>query len=348
MKAKGHHIPLDAPTSLVARAARTGDIVAVDNVREAEDWLPNPLLPDTYSEMTVPIILEGQVVGVLDVQEDEVAGLDESDASLLRLLANQVAVVIRNARLFEEVERSLAEARETQRRYVEQAWDRSQVARRGSGRVQYNLAEATALPEAAIVEARQQALSHDELTLVEINGDNSSNGEEGHPQQALVAPITLQNIPIGDLQLHGIEPGRVFSEGELALISAVVDQVAQVAESLRLLDDTQERAGRERLIGQVSDRLRRAPDLDSLMQTAVGELSRILGSDRAFVRLGSEAELGIVENGGPGNGGVAEPEQETETDVEADSVEPADELSAPANGSDSNVEQMSDDDDHRH
>ena len=82
MKARRHSIPVNAPTSLVARAARTGDIVTVDNVRESDGWLPNPLLPDTKSEMAVPIILEGQVVGVLNVQEDRMAGLDEGDASL--------------------------------------------------------------------------------------------------------------------------------------------------------------------------------------------------------------------------------------------------------------------------
>ena len=82
MMAQGHSISLDVPTSLVARAARTNQIVSIANVREAADWLPNPLLPDTYSEMAVPIVSEGQVVGVLDVQQDEVAGLDEGDAGL--------------------------------------------------------------------------------------------------------------------------------------------------------------------------------------------------------------------------------------------------------------------------
>ena len=286
LKAKGHSIALDASRSLVARAARNGEVVKVDNVREAEDWLPNPLLPDTYAEMAVPILLEGQVVGVLDVQDDEIAGLGDDDASLLRLVANQVAVGIRNARQFAQVESALAEAREAQQRYLEQAWDRRWVARRSASRVQFNLAEAADLPEELLVEARRQALARPEPGVVALNGG------QGKSQQALVSPITLQNVPIGDLQLHGFEPGRTWTEGELALIEAVVDQVAQVAESLRLLNDTQERAGRERLIGQVSDRLRRAPDLDSLMKTAVGELSRILGPDRAFVRFGSETELG--------------------------------------------------------
>lgn len=110
MKARGHIIPLNAPSSLVARATRTGEIVTVDDVRQAEDWLPNPLLPDTYAEMAVPIMVDGQVVGVLDVQEDRVGGLDEGDASLLHSLANHVAVALNNARSFEETIQAKEEA----------------------------------------------------------------------------------------------------------------------------------------------------------------------------------------------------------------------------------------------
>ncbi|HXV99258.1 MAG TPA: cache domain-containing protein, partial [Anaerolineae bacterium] len=127
MKARGHHIALNTPTSLVAQAARNKQIVWVDNVRESPDWLPNPLLPDTQTEMAVPIIIEGKVVGVLDVQGDEVAGLDEADAGLLRSLANQVAVAIRNSRLFAQVETALAEIRATQERYLSQVWQKSQA-----------------------------------------------------------------------------------------------------------------------------------------------------------------------------------------------------------------------------
>jgi signal transduction histidine kinase len=107
MKQQGHQIPLDAPTSLVARAVRQREIVLVDDVRQAPDWLPNLLLPDTYSEMAVPIIAEDKVIGVLDVQSDKVAGLDEGDEDLLRSLANHVAVAMTNAQLYQaEAERA--------------------------------------------------------------------------------------------------------------------------------------------------------------------------------------------------------------------------------------------------
>ncbi len=106
MKSKGYHISLNDPTSLVAQAGRTGQVVQLDNVREAEGWLLNPLLPDTYSEMVVPIVQEGQVVGVLDVHEDKIGGLDEGDVNLLRSLASHVAVAMTNARLFEQTQQA--------------------------------------------------------------------------------------------------------------------------------------------------------------------------------------------------------------------------------------------------
>jgi len=109
MRARGHNIPLDATQSLVAHAARTGEIVRVENAQESWAWLPNPLLPNTRSEMAVPIIAEERVVGVLDVQDDKIASFDEGDAKLMRSLANQVAIALTNARLFEQIQQRAAE-----------------------------------------------------------------------------------------------------------------------------------------------------------------------------------------------------------------------------------------------
>ncbi len=112
MKAQGHTIPMEALKSLVVRAVRSREIVNVDNVQQALDWLPNPLLPNTACEMAIPLIAEGRVLGVLDVQADKVAGLDDSDANLLRSLANQIAIALNNAWFFEQTQTALAEAEE--------------------------------------------------------------------------------------------------------------------------------------------------------------------------------------------------------------------------------------------
>lgn len=305
MKARRHAIPLNAPASLVARAARSGEIVSVANVRQAQDWLPNPRLPDTRSEMAVPIILEGQVVGVLDVQEDEIAGLDEGDASLLRSLANQVAVAIRNARLFNEVETALAEARAAQERYLEQAWQKAKIAPR-HGQYHHTHPDAPALAEPALAEAKLQALAQSQPTIVTLTPQVGQaaphpplegRGDQADPQEALVAPITLRDKPIGSLQLHPLSPDQIWTGDDLAIVAAVVDQLAQSAESLRLFEETRGRASREQLIREIADRLRAAPDLERLMAIAAEELGRGLGATHAKLELGLDPEPRGSSNG---------------------------------------------------
>jgi PAS domain S-box-containing protein len=109
MMARGFSIPLDADRSLIARAARSGQVVHVDDVQQAADWLPHPRLPDTRSEIAVPITVEDRVIGVLDVQQDRLGTFDVSEVDLFRSLANQVGVALHNARLYTEMEQLVAE-----------------------------------------------------------------------------------------------------------------------------------------------------------------------------------------------------------------------------------------------
>lgn len=106
LREKGHQISLHMSKSLVAQAARSGQIINVFDVSQDSRWLPNPLLPDTQSEIAVPIVADGEVLGVLDVQSNEVNGLDEADANLLYSLANHAGIAIKNAILFEQTQQA--------------------------------------------------------------------------------------------------------------------------------------------------------------------------------------------------------------------------------------------------
>ena len=106
MLANKHQIA--AGKGLVGRAGQTAIIVLVPDVSQEAGWLPNPLLPDTKAEVAVPILSGQQVLGVLDVQHNIAGGLDQTDADLLRSIANQVAVALRNARTYEEAQRLAA------------------------------------------------------------------------------------------------------------------------------------------------------------------------------------------------------------------------------------------------
>ncbi len=98
-------IPLDQEQSLVARAARTRLAVIVNDVKSEPGWLPNPMLPETASEMAVPLVIGDQVLGVLDVQSDRINAFSEEDANIQTTLASQVATAMQNARSFVQAQK---------------------------------------------------------------------------------------------------------------------------------------------------------------------------------------------------------------------------------------------------
>ena len=102
MAAEKRSIPLSREQSLVARAARERKGVTVNDVTLSPDFLPNPLLPDTRSELAVPMIVGGNVIGVFDVQSDQVGRFTDSDINIQTTLAAQVSTSIQNVRSFEQ------------------------------------------------------------------------------------------------------------------------------------------------------------------------------------------------------------------------------------------------------
>ena len=111
MKAHGHHIPFNRPHSLVARAARERQGVIVNNVTQESDFLPNPLLPNTQSELAVPMVLGDRLIGVLDIQADTINHFTQDDVRIYTALADQIAVAVENAGAFARIQESDAQSR---------------------------------------------------------------------------------------------------------------------------------------------------------------------------------------------------------------------------------------------
>ncbi|MBI4770258.1 MAG: GAF domain-containing protein, partial [Chloroflexi bacterium] len=112
MVSEGRSIPLNRAQSLVARAAREREAVVVNDVRAVPDFLPHPLLPDTRSEMAIPMIVGDQLLGVFDVQHDQPNYFTEEDVRIQTTLAAQVAVALQNANLYAEQAATVTRLRE--------------------------------------------------------------------------------------------------------------------------------------------------------------------------------------------------------------------------------------------
>ena len=234
MVAEGWNIPFEQEQSLVARAARTRQGVRIDDVCETPDWLPNPLLPDTRSELAVPLIVGERVLGVLDVQSDEVGRFTEDDIRIQTTLAAQVAVALENARLFEEGQRSSFLLNER----VKEIDCLNDIGR--------EMEESPPpLPELLqwVTERIPSAMQHPDISVVAIEFDGQVYGA---PEA-----IELSNQIVHGLYIGGELMGRIyiahtekrdFIDEESALLGGIATRISGFIENQRLLEQTQQRS----------------------------------------------------------------------------------------------------------
>jgi PAS domain S-box-containing protein len=227
------------------------------------------------SWLGAPMMAGGQVLGMLGVQSFTVPrAYDEHDQDLLVALANQTANAIANARLFEQVQAALREMGAVHQRYLQQAWSEYL---RSAEVTSYETEhpDVSPLGDALLPEVRQVMERRNALI---VDGDGSG-------RSALAVPIVLRGAVIGVLGIHDDEEGRRWTEDEISLVEEVVARMAQAAESIRLLDDTQHRVAREQMIGGVTARLRETLDMDTILQTAAREIREALGLRDVTIQL---------------------------------------------------------------
>jgi putative methionine-R-sulfoxide reductase with GAF domain len=122
MLARQHRLRVGSQ-GIVGYVTVTGKTRVAMNVGADAVFFNNPELPDTQSEMAIPLRVGAELIGALDVQSTEDAAFTEEDVTVLELLADQITIAIENARLNRESQRALARAQNTSRRYLRKEWD---------------------------------------------------------------------------------------------------------------------------------------------------------------------------------------------------------------------------------
>ncbi|MBN1487226.1 MAG: GAF domain-containing protein [Anaerolineae bacterium] len=234
-------------------------------------FFDNPDLPDTRSAMTLPLQVRGEIIGALDVQSTEPGAFTNEDAEIMQALANQVAVAISNARLFEQAEKSVEAERRAYGEISRESWRRMLWGRQKSG-YQYT-------PEGVY--------SLEQLESTRVIGDE--DGVEESPRlPELALPLSVRGQVIGRLRAHKPHSADTWSEEEIGLMHTLMEQLELALDGARLYEDIQRRAVQEQLVGEITSKMRETLDMDSILQTAAREIRDALSLAEVEVRLGSE------------------------------------------------------------
>jgi GAF domain-containing protein/HAMP domain-containing protein len=232
--------------------------IALD-VGEDVTYFNNPDLPETRSEMALPLIISGRIIGALDVQSTEPNAFSDEDVEVLSTLADQVSLAIHNARLYDQTQKSLAEAEAISRQYFRETWSRLSQDQRITG-FRY-----TASGTAPVGEA--------------VSPEQAEHEEEKIERKSVAVPIVIRGQTVGQLSVL-VPKQEYIKSDQMDLIQAVADRVAIFAENARLFDQTSRRAERERLVSDITTKIRGTNDPQEMIRTAIEELRQALDVSR--------------------------------------------------------------------
>lgn len=278
---KGHRLRVGTQ-GIVGYVSQTGQARIALDVQDDLVYFGGVDLPDTRSEIALPLRSGDIILGVLDIQSSEANAFSADDSSTLSVLADQMAIAIQNAISYEQSQRALLEAESASRQAAGHVWkgDREMPSRRG---YRYDGVRPEPLSEASA-----SSVSNNTLNL----------------------PLRLRGQTIGHLQLNHLDPAHVWNEDEQAMAEATAERVALALEGARLLEDAQKRAARETFLSDISAKLGASIQLDSILRDTVDELGQTLKHSTVTFQLVNPSESISVDRQKPN--GSSPPEDDSE------------------------------------
>lgn len=337
MKNVGHKLAVGS-NSIVGQATSRGETLVVNEVRRYEFYYPNPLLPDTRAEMAIPLKIANRVLGALDVQSTKVNTFTPEDVQTLQILADQLATAILNAELYTSAQETLAQHRflhqisaaASSSQNVEEALRTTaqgmQVARKDD-RVSIHLLndngelvlsalagfptaqrpkEVIPLGEGII---GRVALEKSPARVADVQTDPFyvPTGENIHSQ--LAVPIIYTDRLMGVLNLES-EKVAAYTENDEEILSTMGSNLGSIIANAQLVSRVQNQVERQRQIFEITAKIRRSADMNSILETSTSELAKALRAQKAAIRISLDAdhpaeihdEQHPIDNDGQNNG----------------------------------------------
>jgi len=270
MLERGHKLKI-GQTGIVGHVSATGTPRIALDVGADAIFFDNPDLPDTHSEMALPLHSADEIVGVLDVQSIEENAFQEEDVEVLSTLADQVTIAIQNARTYQLMQDLLEQAQKESGAYIQDAWRILQSEESNVGfRVAGDKVVSLTTP---IISTQVKRAIKNKKTVVE-SGMTAT----------LAIPIRLRDEVIGIMDIR-TPVQHEWDEDEVDIAEAVAERLSLALETSLLLKSTQRQAEIERITADISGKIGATTQFDAILRTAAEELSRVLGGSEVLVQL---------------------------------------------------------------
>ena len=267
---------------IVGRVSASGEPRIALNTGSDAAYFNNPYLPNTHSEMALPLKVENNIIGVLDVQSDHPQAFNEDDIAIMQVMADQLATAIERTRLLQEVERNLRDLESAYGQFTRDNWtkltDETVTGNIGYRFDNVRLERITELPDLA-----GAALSTGAIM--------SSNGRHlGSEKECSVAiPIKLRGQTIGVVNLK-LKEG--YDQNTISIIESAAERLASAMESARLYEEARLRADREQAISRVTTAISTSTGYEQILQTTVREIGSILTDTEVAIQILEDPKAG--------------------------------------------------------
>ena len=272
---RGHQLKT-GETGIVGYVAESLQARIALDVGNDAVYFNNPDLPETRSELALPLVVSGQILGVVDVQSTQSMAFKQEDIAILQILAEQLAIAIQNASLFNEAEKALESARLAFGELSREAWSKIL---NSQPRIDY------ISTQPATVEIHSD---HIEPSLAKAfeTGDLIL-GADG---LTISVPIKIRGQSIGAVRLKKSEISEAWTQEETNLAIALSDQLSGALESARLYKESQQRAAREATVSDISARISSVSHVDAILRETVQELGQVLKNTSVTFQLLDQAD----------------------------------------------------------
>jgi len=294
-----HSLPVGSQ-SVIGTVTSSGDLVIARAGSAETIHRRNEFLPDTVVEAAYPLKIGATVIGALDLQSRIPGAFAEGELPIFQSLADNIAVSIDNARLFEQTEQRLQE----NQRLIEQM--RSAV--REVERLNRELTEQV-WTEYLGSKGSQLSVDLDfsnnlvrrtedwTPTLNEAMASNQVVQKQTRDGVIVSVPLRVRGLVIGAMEFE--LAGEVLAPEDADMVEAVAERLGLAVESTRLFDESRRVAQRESMLNEIGSRLQRTNSIDSVLTEAARGLQNSLGASRVAIRLGPPPK--VITNGGGGS-----------------------------------------------